>query len=181
MYQNELFPTEAGTPQGGIISPAAANMTLDGLEAMLAEKFPQAKKTGLKMNMVRYADDFIITGHSQEWLEHEVKPAVVEFLAERGLVLSPEKTKITHIRDGFDFLGWNIRKYDDKLLMKPSKANVKAHLDKIREVIKGNKTTKQASLIKLLNPILRGWANYHSHVVAKETFARVDNKVWSML
>jgi len=181
VYQNELFPTDAGTPQGGIISPVAANMTLDGLEAMLAEKFPKAKQTGRKMNMVRYADDFIITGNSKEWLEQEVKPAVVEFLAERGLVLSPEKTKITHIKDGFDFLGWNIRKYNGKLLMKPSKVNVKVHLDRIREVIKGNKTAKQANLIKLLNPVLRGWANYHSHVVAKETFARVDNQVWSML
>ncbi|HEV2594202.1 MAG TPA: group II intron reverse transcriptase/maturase [Sphingomicrobium sp.] len=181
VYQDELFPTEAGAPQGGIISPALSNMTLDGLEARLAEKFPKARRAGLKMNMVRYADDFIITGNSKEWLEHEVKPAVVEFLAERGLVLSPEKTKITHIMEGFDFLGWNIRKYDGKLLMKPSKANVKAHLDKIREVIKANKTAKQANLIRLLNPILRGWANYHSHVVAKETFARVDAEVWSML
>jgi len=181
VYQNELFPTEAGAPQGGIISPVLANMTLDGLEARLAEKFPQARRAGLKMNMVRYADDFIITGFSKEWLESEVMPAVVEFLAERGLVLSPEKTKITHITDGFDFLGWNLRKYNGKLLIKPSKANVKAHLDKIREVIKANKTAKQANLIRLLNPILRGWANYHSHVVAKETFARVDAKVWSML
>ena len=181
VYQNELFPTDAGTPQGGIISPVAANMTLDGLEARLAEKFPAAKWTGLKMNMVRYADDFIITGHSRECLESEVKPVVVEFLAERGLVLSPEKTRITHIKDGFDFLGWNIRKYNGKLLMKPSKANVKAHLDKIREVIKANKTAKQADLIRLLNPVLRGWANYHSHVVAKKTFARVDHTVWSML
>lgn len=181
VYQNELFPTDAGTPQGGIISPVAANMTLDGLEAMLAEKFPKARWIGLKMNMVRYADDFIITGHSKEWLAQEVKPAVVEFLAERGLVLSPEKTKITHIRDGFDFLGWNIRKYNGKLLMKPSKANIKAHLDKIREVIKANKTAKQANLIRLLNPVLRGWANYHSHIVAKESFRRVDDNVWSML
>ena len=100
VYQNERFPTEAGTPQGGIISPVAANMTLDGLEAMLAEKFPKAKSTGRKMNMVRYADDFIITGNSKEWLEQEVKPAVVDFLAERGLALSPEKTKITHIKVG---------------------------------------------------------------------------------
>ncbi|MDD5277847.1 MAG: group II intron reverse transcriptase/maturase [Methylovulum sp.] len=181
MYQNELFPTEAGTPQGGIISPVLANMTLDGLEAMLAEKFPGAKWRRLKMNMVRYADDFIITGNSKAWLEHEVKPAVVEFLAERGLVLSPEKTKITHIKEGFDFLGWNIRKYSGTLLMKPSKANVKAHLDKIREIINGNKSAKQANLIRLLNPILRGWANYHSHVVAKETFVRVDSDVWPML
>jgi RNA-directed DNA polymerase len=181
VYQNELFPTDAGTPQGGIISPVAANMTLDGLEAMLARKFPKAKRLSLKMNMVRYADDFIITGHSKEWLEQEVKPAVVEFLAERGLVLSPEKTRITHIRKGFDFLGWNIRKYNGKLLMKPSKTNVKTHLDKIRDVIKANKSAKQANLIKLLNPILRGWANYHSHVVAKETFSRIDKRVWSML
>ena len=181
VYQNELFPTDAGTPQGGIISPAAANMTLDGLEGMLAEKFPKAKRIGQKMNMVRYADDFIITGYSKDWLEQEVKPAVVEFLAERGLVLSPEKTKITHIGDGFDFLGWNIRKYNGTLLMKPSKANVKVHLDKIREVIKGNKTAKQANLIRMLNPVLRGWANYHSHVVAKKTFARVDANIWSML
>jgi RNA-directed DNA polymerase len=181
VYQNERFPTDAGTPQGGIISPVAANMTLDGLEAMLAEKFPKAAHRGLKMHMVRYADDFIITGNSKEWLEHEVKPAVVEFLAERGLALSPEKTKVTHIKDGFDFLGWNIRKYSGKLLMKPSKANVKAFLDRIREVIKANKMAKQANLIKVLNPVLRGWANYHSHVVAKETFARIDHEVWSML
>jgi RNA-directed DNA polymerase len=181
VYQNELFPTDAGTPQGGIISPVAANMTLDGLEAMLAEKFPFAKSRALKMHMVRYADDFIITGTSKEWLEHEVKPAVVAFLAERGLVLSPEKTKITHIRDGFDFLGWNIRKYGDKLLMKPSKANIKAHLAKLREIIKANLSAKQANLIGLLNPVLRGWANYHRHVVAKEAFARIDVRVWSML
>ena len=181
VYQNELFPTDAGTPQGGIISPVLANLTLDGLEGMLAAKFPKAKQRGLKMNMVRYADDFIITGNSKEWLEQEVKPAVVEFLAERGLVLSPEKTKITHISVGFDFLGWNIRKYNGKLLMKPSKANVKAHLDKIREIIKGNKTAKQVNLIRLLNPVLRGWANYHRHAVAKETFARVDAHVWSAL
>ena len=181
VYQNELFPTDAGTPQGGIISPVAANMTLDGLETMLARNFPKAKRLSLKMNMVRYADDFIITGHSKEWLEQEVKPAVVEFLAIRGLVLSPEKTRVTHIGKGFDFLGWNIRKYNGKLLMKPSKTNVKTHLDKIRDVIKENKAAKQANLIKLLNPILRGWANYHSHVVAKETFSRNDKRVWSML
>ena len=181
VYQNELFPTNAGTPQGGIISPVAANMVLDGLEAMLVGKFPRTKRKGLKMNVVRYADDFIVTGNSKEWLEQEVKPAVVEFLAERGLVLSPEKTKITHISEGFDFLGWNIRKYNGKLLMMPSKTNVKAHVDKIREVIKGNKAAKQVNLIRLLNPIMRGWANYHRHVVAKKTFARVDACVWSML
>lgn len=133
------------------------------------------------MNMVRYADDFIITGHSKEWLENWVKPVVNEFLAERGLTLSPEKTKITHITEGFDFLGWNIRKYNGKLLMKPSKASVKSHLDKVREIIKSNKTATQANLIKMLNPILRGWVNYHSHVVAKKAFARNDHNIWLSL
>ena len=89
--------------------------------------------------------------------------------------------KGAHISEGFDFLGWNIRKYSGKLLMKPSKANVKAHLDTIREVIKGHKTATQENLIRLLNPVLRGWANYHRHVVAKETFARNDAYVWLLL
>jgi len=181
VLKNELFPTEAGTPQGGIISPVLANMCLDGLEKALVKAFPQAKKRGLKMHMVRYADDFVITGNSKELLENEVLPVVVEFLAERGLSLSPEKTKITHITEGFDFLGWNVRKYSGKLLIKPSKVNAKAHLLKVREIIKGNKTAKQVSLIYLLNPIMRGWANYHQHVVAKKTFARNDAEIWSML
>ena len=181
VYQNELFPTEAGTPQGGIISPVLANMVLDGLEKALAEAFPQALQKHLKMNMVRYADDFIVTGNSKEWLEQEVIPVVVNFLAERGLSLSPEKTRITHITGGFDFLGWNIRKYNGKLLMKPSKASIKAHLEKIREIIKGNRTATQANLIHLLNPVLRGWANYHRHVVSKKTFSWIDAQIWSML
>ena len=156
-------------------------MVLDGMETMLKEKFPKTRNKNMKMNMVRYADDFIITSNSKEWLEQVVKPAVVEFLAARGLTLSPEKTKITHIKEGFDFLGWNIRKYNGKLLMKPSKANVQAHLGKIREIIQGNKTAKQVNLIRLLNPVLQGWANYHSHVVAKETFGKIDRMVWFML
>ena len=104
IHNGQLFPSNAGTPQGGIISPVLSNMTLDGLEAMLAKRFPTAKWTGKKLQAVRYADDFIITGYSKEWLENEVRPAVVEFLAERGLTLSKDKTKITLIGNGFDFL-----------------------------------------------------------------------------
>lgn len=181
VFQNERFPTEAGTPQGGIISPVLANMCLDGLERTLADAFPQAKARGLKMNMVRYADDFVITGCSKELLENEVIPILIDFLKERGLTLSKEKTKVTHITEGFDFLGWNVRKYDGKLLIMPSKANIKAHRNKVREIIKANKTTKQVSLIRMLNPVLRGWANYHRHVVAKDAFARNDSQIWSIL
>ena len=123
----------------------------------------------------------VITGHSKEWLENEVLPVLVTFLAERGLNISQEKTKITHITEGFNFLGWNVRKYNGKLLIKPSKANIKAHLSKVREIIKANKTIKQADLIGILNPVLRGWANYHRHAVAKGVFARNDHEIWSML
>lgn len=182
VYQNELFPTEAGTPQGGIISPLLANMTLDGLEAALTATYPNAQRQRLKMHMVRYADDFIITGLSKEWLEQKVKPLVEQFLAERGLTLSAEKTKITHVAEGFDFLGWNFRKYrNGKLLIKPSRANIKAHLQSIREIIKANKTTKQATLTNKLNPILQGWAHYHRHAVAKRIFGHNDHKIWLML
>jgi RNA-directed DNA polymerase len=181
VFKHELFPTVAGTPQGGIISPALANMTLDGLEKTLAMAFPQAPKQRLKMHLVRYADDLVITGHSKEWLENEVMPVLIIFLAERGLSLSQEKTKITHITEGFNFLGWNVRKYNGKLLIKPSKANTKAHLSKVREIIKTNKAIKQVDLIGILNPVLRGWANYHRHSVAKDVFAHNDSEIWSML
>jgi RNA-directed DNA polymerase len=97
------------------------------------------------------------------------------------LTLSVEKTKITHIEEGFDFLGWNFRKYDGKLLIKPSKKNVKAFLKTIRETVKGNKTAKQENLIRLLNPKIRGWANYHKGTAAKETFSKVDCEVWKTL
>jgi RNA-directed DNA polymerase len=112
MENRSLFPTEAGTPQGGIISPTLANLTLDGLEPLLKEKFPATRPPNPKVNLIRYADDFIITGATKDVLENEVKPLVEQFLRDRGLQLSPEKTCITHIENGFDFLGQNLRKFD---------------------------------------------------------------------
>jgi RNA-directed DNA polymerase len=103
-----------------VISPTLANLTLDGLESELKSKFGQkasTKSRASQVNMVRYADDFIITGRSKELLENEVKPLVISFLRERGLTLSEEKTKVTHINEGFDFLGWNARKYNGTLLI----------------------------------------------------------------
>jgi len=111
--------TEKGTPQGGIISPLLANLCLDGLESCMYKNIHE--KRSHKINVIRYADDFIITGESKEWLEEVVKPRVIQFLDSRGLTLSEEKTHITHVSKGFDFLGWNVRKYPNgKLLIKPS-------------------------------------------------------------
>jgi hypothetical protein len=153
------------------------NMTLDGLESRLKSEFGQKGSNDAhanQINLVRYADDFIITGRSKERLEHEVKPLVESFLKERGLALSGEKTRITHVDEGFDFLGWNIRKYDGKLLSKPSRKNVKAFLEDLRETIKTHRQAKQENLIGVLNPKIQGWVNYHKGSVATVTFARVS-------
>jgi RNA-directed DNA polymerase len=178
-----IHKTEAGTPQGGICSPTLANLTLDGIEAELQAVYPKQTRKGriAKVNMVRYADDLVITGASKELLENEVKPLIERFLAERGLELSQEKTKITHIADGFDFLGQNVRKYNGTLLIKPSHKNVRAFLQKVREVIKANAQATTSNLIRQLNPLIRGWANYHRHVVSKRTFAAVDHAIYKTL
>ncbi|WP_312552758.1 group II intron reverse transcriptase/maturase [Massilia sp.] len=175
----QLLATTAGTPQGGIISPALANWTLNGLETELTKylgtRVGRSKVEKLKVGVVRYADDFVITGVSQELLVNEIRPWVEEFLAIRGLRLSQAKTKVIHIDKGFDFLGWNFRKYNGKLLIKPSKKNVKTFYEKLRRVIGDNIASKHENLIRLLNPILRGWAQYHSPVVAKATFSLVES------
>jgi len=185
VFNKELFPTNEGTPQGGIISPTLANMTLDGLQTLLAEKYKRKNINGKtyypKVNLVRYADDFIITGRNKEMLENEVLPLVREFLSERGLTLSEEKTKITHIDEGFDFLGYNFRKYSGKFLTKPSKTGLKKFMDKLRGIIDSNKSSKQESIIRLLNPIIVGWSNYYKHSSASEIFRKADYLIFKKL
>src|SRR5256712_6517569 len=178
-----LHATQEGTPQGGICSPVLANLTLDGLEKKLREKFPKPprKSSKEKINFVRFADDFLITGKSKEVLENEVKPLVETCMRERGLGLSPEKTLITHIEDGFDFLGQHLRKSQGKLLITPSRKNIQTFLEEIRKVVKANKQATAGNLIAQLNPKIRGWANYHRHVVSKETFAKVDHAIFLTL
>lgn len=188
MEKHVLHQTTDGTPQGGIISPVLSNCALDGLEWLLKEKFPTNKPLssfGGKfpcVNLLRYADDFIITGRTQELLEGEIKPLVEQFLQKRGLELSPVKTVITHVEKGFDFLGQNVRKYPNgKLLIKPSKKNVKTFLGGIRKTIKAALGMSAADVIHELNPKIRGWANYHRHVVSKRTYIRVDHEIFSSL
>jgi RNA-directed DNA polymerase len=149
---------------------------------MLRAKYPRAGhgKNNL-VNVVRYADDFIVTGRSRELLETEVKPLIEEFLEVRGLELSQEKTKITQIEEGFDFLGQNVRKYKGVLLIKPAKKNVQAFLAKVREVISDNKQARAGNLIAQLNPVIRGWTRYHRHVASKATFSKVDDAIYRCL
>jgi RNA-directed DNA polymerase len=175
--ERTFYPTSGGVPQGGIISPVLLVIALSGLE----EAVKKAASIKDKVHVIVYADDFIITGASKEVLEQKVRPVVVSFLKERGLELSSEKTFITHIDKGFDFLGFNVRKYKGKLLIKPSKKNVKVFLDNIRDLIKSQTATKTENLIQQLNTKVRGWANYYRHVVAKETFRHVDNVIFKAI
>lgn len=193
LEKNAFHDTEAGTPQGGIISPTLANMTLDGLETAIYSRFRRLDRSNGKIRwinrrggrdarvtFVRYADDFIVTGISKELLENEVKPLIRDFLDERGLTLSEEKTRVTHIEEGFDFLGINTRKRR-KVLTTPSPEKVKAFKRRIREMIKANRSATAYNLISQLNPVLRGWANYYRHVCSSEVFNDIGNALWLAL
>jgi RNA-directed DNA polymerase len=201
-----LFPTNEGTPQGGVISPLLANIALHGMEERVkqfAETIKGNKRKNRKnLSLIRYADDFVIM-HENLSVVMKCKEIIAEWLRDMGLELKPSKTKLTHTlieiegNVGFEFLGFHVQQYKSgtyrcanstngtplgfSTLITPSKAKVKTHLAKIAEVIDTHKTTPQAVLISKLNPIIRGWSNYYSTVVSKETFKKVDHLTWEKL
>jgi len=162
------------------ISSRGGKLDASELGTRLAEAFPMSHSgNSPKVNLARYADDFIITGASKELLENEVKPVVEHFLGERGLELSKEKTIVTHVKDGFDFLGQHVRQYKSGVILTtPSKKNVHAFLEKVRGSLKANKDTSAGRLIVLLNPIIRGWANYHRFGASSRVFNTVDSAIF---
>jgi RNA-directed DNA polymerase len=175
--KGQLFPTTAGTPQGGLISPILSNLVLDGMEQTLKA----LGKPKDKIHFVRYADDFVVTGATRELLEEKVKPALTAFLKERGLELSEQKTVITSIQEGFNFLGHTVRKYGDKLLITPAKSKVQILRQKISLLIKSALGLRQEALLRKLNPLLRGWANYYRNGAAKRTFSNLDYHVYRQI
>ena len=189
VYDGELYSSEDGTPQGGVISPILANMALDGIQNMLAENFDTSRKGNIssrehkkhKVNFIRYADDFIVTAINEETAT-QAKRCIKEYLAQRGLQLSEEKTFITNINEGFDFLGWNFRKFKEKLIIKPSDKSIKSLTDSLHEtIIQKGRTLPQKIMIHQLNQKLTGWGNYHKSVCSKVTFQKVDRTVFILL
>jgi RNA-directed DNA polymerase len=181
MENSQLYPTNEGTPQGGVISPTLAVMALSGLEPLLVST-RQRQRRKEKIHMIAYADDFVVTASSKELIEEKVIPTLVEALSKVGLELSPEKTKITRIDKGFDFLGFNVRKYDDgKLLIKPSKANISLFLKGIKDLIKKSSALPTEKLIRSLNAKITGWANYYRSVVSSKAFSYVDYEIFEAL
>ena len=144
-------------------------MTLDGLEnAVKVVSTPRDK-----VNFIRYADDFIVTASSKNHLKNVIVPTIGTFLSKRGLKISDEKTRIVRIEQGFDFLGQNVRKYRGKLIIKPAKANIQSFKAKVKSIIGQGKGWNSESLSKKLNPVIRGWANYHRTIQASRTFSNV--------
>jgi len=172
-----LYSTKAGTPQGSVISPVLANMALDGLETAVKNAVPKTAK----VHVIRYADDFIVTAESKQILQQKVKPAIRSFLNQRGLNLSGEKSRITRIEDGFDFLGQHLRKFGDKFIATPSKSSVKGIVSKTKKIIKSHLGSSTADMLRVLNPVIRGWANYHRHACSKKAFSYVDTCIFNNL
>ena len=177
---------DKGTPQGGVISPLLANIALNDLDKYF-EKIKEVK-------LVRYADDFVLIMDKNPgvWNEKMIKFILTNVLNPVGLRLSEEKSKLTDCMTGFEFLGFNVRQYEVgeyrsasnghqklgiKTLIKPSKKSTLKHYHKLAEIIRTNQNTPKKALITKLNPIIRGWCNYYSHVVSKETFSKLDNLV----
>jgi RNA-directed DNA polymerase len=185
-------PTDTGTPQGGVISPLLANVARDGMERLFdaedAEGRPQKPTRHKGINkgiaVIRYADDFVITAPTREVLETYARPHMADFLQQRGLALNEGKTRIIHIREGLNFLGFHIRKFgsrEEKLLTVPQKEKALKHVRAIRSYLDAHKQTPAVKVIKALNPVIRGWANYYRHSAAKKVFSKVQNAQWHML
>ena len=181
--------TEAGVPQGGPLSPLLMNVALDGMERLFGSERPDGRRIcasarrGLNrgITLVRYADDLVVVAPSRERIEQYVLPKLGHFLAERGLSLNKAKTRIVHVNEGFDFLGFSFRRQGGKLLNKPSKASVLTHLRRIKAYLNGHKQLPAARVVQQLNPVIRGWANYYRHGVSKTVFFYVDHRLWRML
>jgi RNA-directed DNA polymerase len=186
-----LTPTDTGTPQGGVISPLLANVALDGMERLFdaeyadgrpkAPAFRRGNNKGIAV--IRYADDVVITAPTREVLETYARPRIEKFLQERGLALSEAKTQIVHITEGFNFLGFHIRKFGKRgtPLTVPQKAKVLKHVRAIRSYLDAHKQTPAVTVIRALNPVIRGWANYYRHCAAKQVFQKVRHAQWHML
>lgn len=172
--------TNFGAPQGGVISPTLAVIALSGLETKLVST-RKRQRDKEKVHVIAYADDFIVTAASEQILKGKIIPAIKASLKEVGLELSTEKSKITKIESGFDFLGFNIRKYHEKLLIKPSKASINLFLEDIRATIKSAIAQPTEILIHRLNQKITGWTNYYKGGVSSKIFASIDSKIFLAL
>jgi RNA-directed DNA polymerase len=178
----EFAPTEEGTPQGGVISPLLLNVALHGLEEAAGVRHERSDTRRTKRGsptLVRYADDMVALCHSRQEAEH-VKAKLAAWLAPRGLSFNEEKTRIVHLDDGFDFLGFTARRYHGKLLIKPSKAAIKRVKKRLAADMRALRGANTAMVLATINPITRGWANYYRGAASSRVFAALDTYLWQL-
>jgi len=184
--KGRLAPTEEGTPQGGVASPLLFNVALHGMEQAAGAAYrwnPYRESYGAAPGtpvLVRYADDLVALCDSREQAQ-QVKTRLAEWLAPKGLAFNEDKTRIVSLADGFDFLGFNIRRYGDKLLIKPSTAAVRRVRERLAAEVKALRGANAAAVLRALNPVVRGWAAYYRSVVSTQTFQMLDAYVWTLL
>ncbi len=183
--RGRFAPTEEGTPQGGVISPMLLNIALHGMEQAAGVLYLRCDPHGVETKMgapvlVRYADDFVVMCHTRDQAE-QVRHRLEQWLAPRGLTFNEDKTHIVHVEQGFDFLGFNIRRHGGKLLIKPSTAAVKRIRERLATEVRSLQGSNAEAVIRKLNPIIRGWAGYYRSVVSKEVFSAIDNHMWGHL
>jgi RNA-directed DNA polymerase len=185
VIENGRFaPSEEGTPQGGVVSPVLLNVALHGMEEAAGVRY---HLTGVHAGrtvagspvVVRYADDLVALCVSREQAE-TVKSRLAGWLAPRGLAFNEDKTRVVSLSEGFDFLGFNVRRYGEKLLIKPSKAAIKRHRERLAAEMKALRGANTAAVLRRLNPIIRGWSAYYRTVVSVQTFSGLDNYVWQL-
>jgi RNA-directed DNA polymerase len=185
VIENGRFaPTEEGTPQGGVISPLLLNIALHGMEWAAGVRYWTApSNAGMTARhcpvLIRYADDLVVLCHTRQMAE-QVKARLAEWLAPRGLAFNEDKTRIVTLNEGFDFLGFNVRRYDGKLLIKPSLAARRRIRERLRTEMRTLRGENAALVIKRLNPIIRGWSAYYRTVVSSHVFGRLDQHVWAL-
>jgi RNA-directed DNA polymerase len=178
-------PTPAGAPQGGPLSPLLANVALDGMERLFGAENDQGRyvrpsgRRGLDhgISLIRYADDLVVTAPTREVLATYVVPKLTAFLCERGLKLSEAKTRIVHIDEGVDFLGFTVRRYQGVVLTRPQKAKLVRHLRAIGDYLRQHRQATPSQVIGDLALRIRGWANYYRHGASKHAFHWADHHV----
>jgi RNA-directed DNA polymerase len=182
--KDRFVPTEEGTPQGGVVSPLLMNVALHGMEEAAGVRY---HSTGTRAGatvagspvVVRYADDLVALCASREQAE-EVRDRLAAWMVPRGLAFNEDKTRIVHLEEGFDFLGFNVRRYRGKLLIKPSKAALQRHRKRLAAEMKALRGANALAVIRRLNPIIRGWSAYYRTVVSSKAFAKLDNYMWPL-
>ncbi|SKC19699.1 RNA-directed DNA polymerase [Dyadobacter psychrophilus] len=188
----KYYPTTKGTPQGGPISPMLANLTLDGLEQATAKAahltchgytqqshWGHYQRSGL--HVIRYADDFIVTAKRAEYLTEAIG-GIKQFLAERGLELNEQKTSLGHIDQGYQFLGFHLRRYaDQKVIIKPTADALKSVKTKVSQIVREMIARTQDDLILGLRPVTLGWCQYYQTVCSQRAFEKLDNHVFKRL